>query len=69
MGKLLPFLGQLGKGGEARGICWRRQEMWKILHTETRKEKEELTPYSFMHRFVYYCHNRTKKNGIFGLTK
>ena len=33
--------------------------------TEAQKEKEELTPYSFRHRFAYYGHNRQQEDGTY----
>ncbi len=32
---------------------------------EIAKEKQELTPYSFRHRYAYYGHNRSKADGSY----
>ena len=64
-GEALPPLGKPGKAGEALGTFLRRQSIWKQLRTEAQKEKEELTPYSFRHRFAYYGHNRQQEDGTY----
>ena len=33
------------------------------------KEKQELTPYSFRHRYAYYGHNRSKADGSYRAPK
>ena len=35
----------------------------------TQQEKEELTPYSFRHRFAYYGHNWQQEDGTYRLPK
>jgi len=64
-GESIPPLGKPGKAGEALGTYLRRQNIWKQLRTEAQREKEELTPYSFRHRFAYYGHNRKQEDGTY----
>ena len=68
-GELLPPLGRIGRAGEAIRTYLRRQDIWKVLKAEAKKEKEELTPYSFRHRFAYYGHNRPQEDGTFRAAK
>ena len=68
-GELLPPLGRIGRAGEAIRTYLRRQDIWKVLRAEAKKEKEELTPYSFRHRFAYYGHNRPQEDGNFRAAK
>ena len=65
----LPPLGKEGKAGEAIGTYLRRQDIWKALRSEAAKEKEELTPYSFRHRYAYYGHNRPQLDGSYRAPK
>jgi integrase len=52
----LPPLGQPGKGGEALGTFLRRLPAWKQLRAEAAAAGEELTPYSFRHRYAKASH-------------
>ena len=65
----LPPLGKEGKAGEAIGTYLRRQDIWKAQRSEAAKEKEELTPYSFRHRYAYYGHNRPQLDGSYRAPK
>ena len=64
-GESIPPLGKPGKAGEALGTYLKRQQMWTVLRAEAKKEKEDLTPYSFRHRFAYYGHNRHQEDGTY----
>ena len=59
----LPSLGQEGKAGEACGTYLRRKAVWTTIRKEAELEKQQLTPYSFRHRYAYYGHNRPKADG------
>lgn len=52
----LPSLGQPGKGGEALGTFLRRLTAWQELREEAAADGEELTPYSFRHRYAKASH-------------
>jgi integrase len=52
----LPPLGQEGKGGEAIGTFLRRLRIWQELRSEAAAFGEELTPYSFRHRYAKASH-------------
>jgi integrase len=52
----LPALGQPGKGGEALGTFLRRLPAWQQLRDEAAQAGEELTPYSFRHRYAKASH-------------
>ncbi|MEO1004199.1 MAG: integrase [Cyanobacteria bacterium J06638_7] len=52
----LPPLGQPGKGGEALGTFLRRLPSWQLLREEAAAVDEELTPYSFRHRYAKTSH-------------
>jgi len=54
----LPSLGQEGKAGESVGTYLRRKPIWKQLQKEAEEEGQQLTPYSFRHRFSSECHAR-----------
>jgi integrase len=56
IGEELPPLGQAGKGGEALGTFLRRRQLWSQLRAEAEAQGEELTPYSFRHRFARESH-------------
>ena len=63
----LPSLGSSdGKAGEAIGTYLRRDKknnVWNILRKEVEQEGQQLTPYSFRHRFAYEGHNRKQADG------
>ncbi len=48
-------------------LFWDSQEAG--LRSEAAKEKEELTPYSFRHRYAYYGHNRPQLDGSYRAPK
>ena len=57
----LPPLNDLGGVGQAVGRFLRDNQIWKDLKEEAIAEKQQLTPYSFRHRFAYVGHNRNEK--------
>jgi len=60
------MLPPLGKEGDAAASCktyLSRRKVWDTIKKESAKEKQELTPYSFRHRYAYYGHNRPKADG------
>ena len=59
----LPPLNDLGGVGQAVGRFLRDNQIWKDLKEEAIAEKQQLTPYSFRHRFAYVGHNRKKTDG------
>lgn len=52
----LPPLGQEGKAGEAVGTYLRRQTAWNSLRQQAEKQGEQLTPYTFRHRYAKRSH-------------
>ncbi len=54
----LPSLGKEGKAGESIGTYLRRKLVWKQLQQEAESEGQQLTPYSFRHRFSAEGHAR-----------
>ena len=46
-----------------------RRKVWDEIKREIAKEKQELTPYSFRHRYAYYGHNRPKADGSYRAPK
>ena len=62
------MLPPLGKEGDAAASCktyLSRRKVWDAIKKEIAKEKQELTPYSFRHRYAYYGHNRPKADGTY----
>ena len=65
----LPPLNDLGGVGQAVGRFLRDNQIWKELKQEAINEKQQLTPYSFRHRFAYVGHNRKKPDGTYRAPK
>ena len=66
------MLPPLGKEGNAAGACktyLERRKVWDAIKKEVQKKDEVLTVYSFRHRYVYYGHNRPKKDGSYRAPK
>ena len=66
------MLPPLGKEGDAAASCktyLSRRKVWDAIKKEIAKEKQELTPYSFRHRYAYYGHNRPKADGTYRAPK
>ena len=60
----LPPLNDLGGVGQAVGRFLRDNQIWKDLKEEAIAEKQQLTPYSFRHRFAYVGHNGRNTKAI-----
>jgi len=52
----LPPLNREGDGGQALNQYLRRREMWMALRDEAEHNGEQLTPYSFRHRYAKQAH-------------
>ena len=62
----------LGKEGDASASCktyLSRRKVWQAIKKEVARENQELTPYSFRHRYAYYGHNRPKADGTYRAPK
>ena len=55
-GEELPPLRTDGKGAQALSTYLRRREVWQALQAEAEHSGEQLTPYSFRHRYARECH-------------
>ena len=58
----------LGRTGEAADRCKNylaRRKDWEAIKKEVEREKQELTPYTFRHRYEYYGHIRPKADGSY----
>ena len=66
---MLPPLGKEGNASAACKTYLSRRKVWEAIKKEIAKEKQELTPYSFRHRYAYYGHNRPKADGTFRAPK
>ncbi|ABB35455.1 site-specific integrase [Synechococcus sp. CC9605] len=56
VGEQLPPLNREGDGGQALNQYLRRRTMWMALKTEAEHQGEQLTPYSFRHRYAKQAH-------------
>ena len=56
IGEQLPPLNRVGEGGQALGTYLRRREAWTALRKEAEHIGEQLTPYSFRHRYAKGMH-------------
>ena len=56
IGEPLPPLGRKGKGSEALGTYLRRRTVWEALRQEATNIDEDLTPYTFRHRYAKQSH-------------
>ncbi|WP_066906182.1 site-specific integrase [Synechococcus sp. MIT S9509] len=52
----LPPLNREGEGGQAFGTYLRRREAWNGLRKQAESQGEQLTPYSFRHRYAKGMH-------------
>jgi len=57
IGEQLPPLGQQGNAGDALGTYLKRKAIWQQLKTEIKALDEELTAYSFRHRYAKQAHS------------
>ena len=56
VGEQLPPLNRDGDGGQALNQYLRRRQVWMMLKNEAQKLGEQLTPYSFRHRYAKGMH-------------
>ena len=56
VGEKLPALNREGDGGQALNQYLRRREIWMALRDEAEHNGEQLTPYSFRHRYAKQAH-------------
>ena len=54
--KKLPPLNREGDGGQALNQYLRRRKVWMALRDEAEHQGEQLTPYSFRHRYAKQSH-------------
>ncbi len=66
---LLPSLGEPGNAGDRCKSYLSRRKVWEAIRKEVARENQELTPYSFRHRYAYYGHNRPKVDGTYRAPK
>ena len=52
----MPPLNREGDGGQALNQYLRRRKVWMALRDEAEHQGEELTPYSFRHRYSKQSH-------------
>ena len=56
VGEKLPPLNREGDGGQALNQYLRRRKVWMMLRDEAEHQGEQLTPYSFRHRYAKGMH-------------
>ena len=56
VGEALPPLNRDGDGGQALNQYLRRRKVWMALRDEAEHQGEQLTPYSFRHRYAKQAH-------------
>ena len=56
VGDKLPPLNREGDGGQALNQYLRRRKVWMRLRDEAEHQGEQLTPYSFRHRYAKGMH-------------
>ena len=56
VGEKLPPLNREGDGGQALNQYLRRRAVWMVLREEAKQQGEQLTPYSFRHRYAKGMH-------------
>ena len=56
VGEALPPLNRDGDGGQALNQYLRRRKVWMALRDEAEHQGEQLTPYSFRHRYAKATH-------------
>ncbi len=61
----LPRINDKGGAGQALGRFLRDNKVWQQLRKEAEDERQQLTPYSFRHRYAYIGHNRQKEDGSY----
>ena len=63
LGEELPPLGDLGETGQRLYKYMKDKPIWKSLQAEALADGQQLTMYSFRHRYAYTTHNRPLANG------
>ncbi len=66
---LLPPLCKEGNVGDACRTYLSRRKVWGAIKKKVSRENQELTAYSFRHRYPYYGHNRTRADGSYRAPK
>ncbi len=66
---MLPSLDQPGSAGNRCKTYLSRSKIWEAIRKEVARKNQELTPYSFRHRYAYYGHNRSKKDEAYRAPK
>ena len=61
----LPPLNDKSGVGQAVGRFLKDSKVWQQLRKEAEDERQQLTPYSFRHRYAYIGHNRQKEDGSY----
>ena len=56
VGEKLPPLNREGDGAQALNIYLRRREVWNSIRAEVEHQGEQLTTYSFRHRYAKGMH-------------
>ena len=56
VGEKLPPLNSEGNGSEALSRYLRRRTVWLSMREEAKQQGEQLTPYSFRHRYAKGMH-------------
>ena len=56
LGEQLPPLNRDGDGGQALNPYLRRRKVWMALRDDAKQKGEQLTPYSFRHRYAKEMH-------------
>ena len=56
VGEQLPLLNRESDGGQAVNQYLRRRKVWMTLRDEAEHQDEQLTPYSFRHRYAKGMH-------------
>ena len=62
---LIPPLGKEGDAAASCKTCLNRRKVWNASKIEIAKEKQELPPYSFRHRYDYYDYNLPIEDGSY----
>ena len=66
---LLPPLEKEGNADDACRTYLSRRKVWEAIRNEVSRENQELTAYSFRHRYAYCGHNRPKADGSYRAPK
>ena len=66
---MLPPLGKEGGTTASLKTYLSQRKVWDAIKKEITKDKQELTPYSFRHRYAYYGHKRPKADGSYRAPK